>query len=61
MRGARGARRGVSGTQHLVLVADAGPPFAPTSGVALLAEERVEVDRELEGVGERNVRILALT
>lgn len=44
-----------------VIVADGGRPFAPARGVVVLAQERVEVDRELEGVGQRTVRILELT
>ena len=44
-----------------VIVADAGRPFAPTSGFAVLARERVDVDRDLEGVGEREVSVLEMT
>ena len=44
-----------------VIVADAGRPFAPRSGFAVLGHERVDVDRGLEGVGERDVTILELT
>ena len=42
------------------IIADAGRPFAPTSGVIVLARERVDVDRELEGVSEREVTILEM-
>ncbi len=47
-----------SGT--MVLIADAGRPFAPRAGVELLACERVPVSWDLEGVREREVRLLSL-
>ncbi len=43
-----------------VLVADAGRPFAPRSGVDALVTAIVPVNRDLEGVAEREVRLLAL-
>jgi len=43
-----------------VLVADAGRPFAPHTGVDLLASESVNVDDDLEGTAVRNVHILRL-
>jgi predicted nicotinamide N-methyase len=43
-----------------VLIGDGGRPFAPASGVTVLGLERVAVNRELEGVLEREVRILEL-
>jgi len=49
----RCARRGSS-----VLIADGERTFAPTSGVTLLHRECVSVNKELEGVAERTVRIL---
>jgi predicted nicotinamide N-methyase len=44
----------------LVLVADAGRPFAPRSGLELLATAVVPVDDDLEGTSTRNVRVLRL-
>lgn len=41
-----------------VFVADGNRPFAPKSGVDLLIQEIVPVNRELEGVSEREVRLL---
>jgi predicted nicotinamide N-methyase len=43
-----------------VVIADAGRPFAPRTGVATLAHVRVEVDRNLEGVSEREVTLLEM-
>jgi predicted nicotinamide N-methyase len=43
-----------------VIVSDAERPFAPAKGITVLAEEIVSVNKELEGVGKRNVRILEL-
>ena len=43
-----------------VLIADAGRPFAPRTGVVVLATESVAVDTDLEGTTSRTVRILRL-
>ncbi len=43
-----------------VLIADAGRPFAPREGVEVLATDTLPVNRDLEGVAEREVRLLAL-
>lgn len=51
----RAAGRGVE-----VLVADAGRPFAPHTGVTLLATEEVPVNDGLEGTSQRTVRLLRL-
>jgi predicted nicotinamide N-methyase len=49
------AARGV-----LVLVADAGRPFAPRTGIEVLSTATVAVDDDLEGVSTRTVRVLRL-
>jgi predicted nicotinamide N-methyase len=52
----RGAvREGVS-----VLVADSSRPFAPRTGIRMLAEERFSTDWELEGSESRLVRLFTL-
>lgn len=43
-----------------VLIADANRPFAPQTGVRILAEERYQTDADLEGSAERRVRLLEL-
>ena len=43
-----------------VLIADASRPFAPQTGVRLLAEERQATDVDLEGSSARRVRLLEL-
>jgi predicted nicotinamide N-methyase len=43
-----------------VLIADANRPFAPQTGVSILAEERYRTDSDLEGSPERRVRLLEL-
>ena len=43
-----------------VLIADGNRPFTPATGIALLAKETVPVSREVEGVPQREVRLLAL-
>jgi predicted nicotinamide N-methyase len=48
----------VRGTE--VLIADGHRPFAPKTGIDLLAMEWIPVNRELEGVSEREVRLLSL-
>ncbi len=40
------------------IVADAGRPFAPRAEGTVLARERVTVDRDLEGVSERDATIV---
>jgi predicted nicotinamide N-methyase len=45
----------------MVIISDGGRPFAPREGVRELARETMVVNRELEGVGEREVRILEYT
>ncbi len=47
-----------SGTR--AIVADAGRTFAPRTGIAIVAHQRVAVNRELEGVSEREVAILEI-
>ena len=54
------ALRQAAGRGIEVLVADAGRPFAPRSGVALLATETVTVNDDLEGTSQRTVRLLRL-
>lgn len=44
-----------------VLIADGQRPFAPRSGIKVLAEEKVPVNKDLEGTGERRVRLIELT
>jgi predicted nicotinamide N-methyase len=41
-----------------VLVADAERPFAPRAGMELLARATIPVNRDLEGVASRDVRLL---
>lgn len=43
-----------------VLIADGHRPFAPSTGVKLLGKVSVKVNRELEGVPDREVRILRM-
>jgi predicted nicotinamide N-methyase len=43
-----------------VLIADATRPFAPQTGIRLLAEDRYPTDSDLEGSAERRVRLLEL-
>jgi predicted nicotinamide N-methyase len=43
-----------------VLIADANRPFAPQTGVRILAEELYRTDADLEGSPERRVRLLEL-
>ncbi|MFP4014816.1 MAG: class I SAM-dependent methyltransferase [Chitinispirillaceae bacterium] len=43
-----------------VLIADGNRPFAPGKGVELLEKLSVKVNRELEGVPDREVRILRM-
>lgn len=44
-----------------VIIADGGRPFAPTTSIQQLYEEVLRVDKELEGVDHRRVRILKLS
>jgi len=43
-----------------VLIADASRPFAPQTGVRVLAEKTYATDVDLEGSSQRNVRLLEL-
>lgn len=40
-----------------IIIADGSRPFAPKDNIELLLNEWIEVDRELEGVHTREVRI----
>ena len=48
------------GYRGVVLVADAGRPFVPEGRHEVLAAREVPVDREVEGVDARTVRVLEL-
>jgi predicted nicotinamide N-methyase len=52
----RGVRK--KGTQ--VLIADGNRPFAPVTGINLISQETVPVSMELEGVPQREVKLLSL-
>lgn len=43
-----------------VLIADGERNYAPKTGIKLLYEEKISVNKDLEGVEERNVRLLSL-
>jgi predicted nicotinamide N-methyase len=43
-----------------ILIADAQRPFAPHAGMNLLLRRTVPANRDLEGVAERDVRILSM-
>jgi predicted nicotinamide N-methyase len=44
-----------------VIIADGGRPFIPKSNTELLFSENLQVNKEVEGVAERTVRILRMT
>jgi predicted nicotinamide N-methyase len=52
--------RKAMGQGSRVLIADANRPFAPQTGVRVLAEARYPTDADLEGSPERAVRLLEL-
>ncbi|MFP4162609.1 MAG: class I SAM-dependent methyltransferase [Chitinispirillaceae bacterium] len=52
----RARKRGIE-----IFIADGNRPFAPSSGVEVLEKACVRANRELEGVPDREVRILKMT
>ncbi len=44
-----------------VIISDGGRPFAPKEFIQQIHEEVLQVDKELEGVSQRKVRILKLS
>jgi predicted nicotinamide N-methyase len=44
-----------------VLIADSNRPFTPSTGVTLITQETVPVSMELEGVAQREVKLLELS
>lgn len=44
-----------------VIIADGGRPFVPKKGLVQLFKEDIDVDKSLEGINKRTVRLLRLT
>lgn len=52
--------KGYSKQGARVLIADGERKYLPNKGLVFLNEEKIPVNRDLEGVGERKVRLLSL-